>query len=149
MSNGTAPRVGQRNFKKVFKGGNYLKPKKWEEWGIGDFVEGEYVNASELDKFGKPIYEIKVHQKQITGADPEIRDGDRQGIMPLYPNGGLITQMDEASYGDIVKITYLGKSKVTNKKSKWYGTVCHNVEVQIDGYVHPDEAAESESDLLG
>jgi hypothetical protein len=60
MSNQTtAPRT-QRNFKRVVAGGNFLKPKKWEDWETGDFVEGEYVNASELDFYGKPIYEIKV-----------------------------------------------------------------------------------------
>ncbi len=89
MSQNQAPRV-QRNFQKVVQGGNnYLKPKKWEEWSAGDFVEGEYVNASELDKYGKPIYEIKVHDKKITGSDPTIAGGERDGIMPLYPNGSM------------------------------------------------------------
>ena len=145
MSTGTAPRT--RNFKRVIKGGNFLKPKKWEEWSEGDFVEGEYVNASELDLYGKPIYEIKVEDKKITGSDPTILTGEKAGIMPLYPNGSLLMQMDNASYGDVVRITYKGMA--TTSKGKFKGKPCHSIEVEIDGYVAPDEAAETDNDLLG
>ena len=143
-----APRVG-RNFKKVFKGGNFLKPKKWEDWTPGDFVEGVYENASELDLYNKPIYEIKVHNKKITGQDPTILTGEKAGIMPLYCNGGMAMQMDEASYGDVVRITYNGMTKVTNKNNKFKGAACHDVTVEIDGYVGEEEAANDGSDILG
>lgn len=145
MSNqNTAPRT-QRNFKTVIKGGNFLKPKKWEDWSEGDFVEGEYVNASELDFYGKPIYEIKVENKKITGSDPTILTGERAGIMPIYCNGSIAFQMDNASYGDVVRLEYKGMA--TTSSGKFKGKPCHNVEVMIDGYVDPEEAAES--DLLG
>jgi hypothetical protein len=144
-----APQSG-RNFKKVVRGGNFLKPKKWEDWSAGDFVEGEYVNASELDLYGKPIYEIKVDNKKITGADPTILTGDRAGIMPLYPNGAMVFQMDNASYGDVVRITYNGMAVSSGKKDpRFKGKPCHDITVEIDGYVAPEEAANTESDLLG
>ncbi len=145
----TAPRI-QCNFGKVAKGGNFLKPKKWEEWTAGDFVQGVYENASELDFYGKPIYEIKVEDKKITGSDPTILSGDKAGIMPLYANGGMIFQMNEASYGDVVRITYNGMAKTSGKNNKFKGKPCHDVTVEIDGYVAPDAEAESDSsDLLG
>lgn len=144
----TAPRTA-RNFKKVTKGGNFLKPKKWEDWTVGDFVEGIYENASELDLYGKPIYEIRVENKKITGQDPTILTGEKAGIMPLYPNGSLLFQMDNASYGDVVRITYEGMATTTGKNNKFKGKPCHNCSVEIDGYVDPDEAAATDSDLLG
>lgn len=144
----TAPRVA-RNFKKVIKGGNFLKPKKWEDWTAEDFVEGVYENASELDLYGKPIYEIRVEDKKITGSDPTILTGEKAGIMPIYCNGSIAMQMDNASYGDVVRITYKGMAVTTGKNNKFKGKPCHNCEVMIDGYVSPEEAAETDSDLLG
>lgn len=148
MSTGTAPRVS-RNFKKVTKGGNFLKPKLWENWTAGDFVQGVYENASELDFYGKPIYEIRVEEKKITGQDPTILTGEKAGIMPLYCNGGLAFQMDNASYGDVVRITYNGMAKTSGKNNKFKGKPCHDVTVEIDGYVDAEEAAETDSDILG
>lgn len=146
---GQAPRVGAAKYTRVVKGGDFLKPKKWENWSEGDFVEGEYVNASETDLYGKPIYEIKVENKKITGNDPTILTGAKAGIMPLYPNGSLMMQMDFASYGDKVRIEYKGMA--TTSKGKFKGKPCHSIEVGIEGFVHPDEAAETTSDdnLLG
>lgn len=152
MTTQTAPRSG-RNFKSVIKGGNFLKPKKWEDWTEGDFIEGEYVNASELDFYGKPIYEFKVLSKHITGSDPTITSGDKIGIMPVYSNGSLAMQMDEASYGDICLLTYRGMA--TTSKGKYKGKPCHNIELQIDGYEggdsdHGTDAGDASSaDLLG
>lgn len=139
----------KRTFTSVVKGGKFLKPKKWEEWTTGDYVEGEYVNASELDLYGKPIYEIKVETKKITGNDPTILTGDKAGIMPLYPNGSLIFQMDNASYGDVVRIEYKGMA--TTSQGKFKGKPCHNIEVGIDGYVNPEDSAndDSSADILG
>lgn len=144
---GTAPRT-TRNFNRVAKGGNFLKPKKWEDWAVGDFIEGEYVNASETDLYGKPIYEFKIENKKITGSDPTITSGEKAGIMPVYCNGGMAFQMDEASYGDFVRLEYKGMATTT--KGKFKGKPCHNVEVSIDGYVSPEEAGEDDSNnLLG
>lgn len=148
MSTATAP----RNFRRVSTGGKqFLKPKKWEDWTVGDFVEGEYVNASELDLYGKPIYEIKVDAKKITGNDPTILTGEKAGIMPLYSNGSIAFQMDNASYGDVVRITYEGMAVTTGKNNKFKGKPCHNCTVEIDGYVSPEESAETADDenLLG
>lgn len=139
-----------RNFKRVIKGGDFLKPKKWENWTEGDFVEGIYENASERDLYGKPIYEIKVLDKKITGEDPTIKTGDKAGIMPLYNNGSLDMQMNEASYGDTVRIVYKGMA--TTSKGKFKGKPCHSIEVLIDGYVSPEEKADQpaeDDDLLG
>lgn len=144
-----APRVS-RNFKPVVKGGNFLKPKKWEEWSEGDFVQGEYVDASELDLYGKPIYVLKVEDKKITGSDPTILTGEKAGCMPLYHNGSMGMQMDNASYGDIVRITYQGMA--VTSRGKFKGKPCHNIRVEIDGYVDPAEAAAASGDgddLLG
>lgn len=146
---GSAPRV-TRNFGKVAKGGNFLKPKLWDKWTPGDFVQGVYENASELDLYGKPIYEIRVEEKKITGEDPTILTGDKAGIIPLYCNGGMAFQMNEASYGDVVRISYNGMAKTSGKNNKFKGKPCHDVTVEIDGYVAPDsEAGETDSDLLG
>jgi len=137
-------------FRKVIKGGDFLKPKKWEHWTEGDFAEGTYENASEKDFYGKPIYEIKVTERKITGDDPTIKDGDKKGIMPLYTNGSMEFQMQEASYGDLVRITYKGMA--TTSKGKFKGKPCHNVEVMVAGYVTPEEKAAAPSeddDLLG
>jgi hypothetical protein len=71
--------------------------------------------------------------------------GEKAGIMPIYSNGSIAFQMDNASYGDVVRFEYKGMA--TTSKGKFKGKPCHNVEVSIDGYVSPDEAAES--DLLG
>lgn len=136
-------------FKRVIQGGkDFLKPKKWEEWTKGDYIEGEYVNASELDRYGKPIYEIRVTDKKLTGSDPTILTGDRKGIIPLYPNGGLMKQMEHASYGDKVRITYDGMNEI--KKGKWKGEMAHAVILEIDGYEEENlETDAAGDDLLG
>lgn len=137
-------------FKRVIKGGDFLKPKKWDEWSIGDSIEGVYENASELDRYGKPIFEIRITKANLTGSNPTITKGEKAGIMPLYPNGGLMMQMKEASYGDTVRITYGGKNKIN--KGQWAGTMAHAIVVEIDGYVPEGEEEESEDaadSLLG
>lgn len=141
----------QRNFKKVFKGGNWLKPKKWEEWTPGDFVQGIVCESSETDLYGKPIFEIRVEEKKITGSDPTILTGDKAGIMPLYCNGGMAKQMEEAQVGDAVRITYNGMAKTSGKNNKFKGKPCHDVTVEIDGYVgeESESAEETDNDLLG
>jgi len=138
--------VSKPQYNKVFKGGNFLKPKKWEDWVEGDFVAGEFVGCSEMDLYGKPIYEIKVSSKKITGQDPEITTGEKAGIIPLYSNGALNTQMEAASFGDNVCIEYKGMAK---------GKPCHSIEVGIEGYVDPNseegvaKGEETADDLLG
>lgn len=140
-----------RNFKKVFKGGNWLKPKKWEDWTPGDFVEGVVEESTETDLYGKPIFMIKVENKKITGSDPTILSGENAGVMPLYCNGGMAKQMEEAQVGDAVRITYNGMAKTSGKNNKFKGKPCHDVTVEIDGYVGEEEesAAETDNDLLG
>lgn len=139
----------KRELRRVAKGGDFLKPKKWEDWTVGDFVAGVFLRAKEVDLYGKPIYEIKVAEKKITGADPTILTGDKAGIMPLYNNGALAYQMDQLEEGDFVKVTYNGMAKTSNGKFK--GKPCHNIEVQSDRLLEEDgaEAESADNDLLG
>lgn len=137
-----------RNFKKVFNGGNFLKPKKWDQWSPGDFIEGTFLGSKETDLYGKPIYEIKVEDSKFTGASPLITTGERAGIVPLYPNGALMAQMSEAVEGDFVRITYNGMAVASGKKDpRWKGKPCHDITVEIDGYV--PEGEEESDGLLG
>ncbi len=133
--------VMARQYGKVIKGGNFLKPRKWEDWQEGDFVEGEYVRAEEKDLYGKPIYELKIDPKQggkVAFSDMK-QDPTKNGIFPMYSNGALDFQMQEASYGDFIKVTYGGMA--VTSKGKFKGKPCHSIEVEIDGYVADEEGA--------
>jgi hypothetical protein len=133
-----------RNFGRVIAGKEFLKPKRWDEWQTGDYIQGEYVGQLDTDKFGKPIIGIKVEGVEDAQIGFEGPNGMKDGIVPLYPNGGLLTQMDKASDGDFVRITYQGKNKI--KKGKWSGSMAHAIIVEIDGYQVEDSG---ESDDMG
>lgn len=134
-----------RNFGRVIAGKDFLKPKQWSNWQVGDYIQGEFVGQLDTDKFGKPIYGIKVEGVEdavVKFADMSAPYGIKNGVVPLYPNGGLLKQMAEASEGDFVKVTYEGKVKI--KKGQWAGTMAHSIVVEIDGYQNEDS-----DDLLG
>jgi hypothetical protein len=135
-----------RNFGRVLGGKDFLKPKKWEHWQIGDYIQGEFVGQLDTDRYGKPIYGIKVEgveDAKVAFADMSLPYGLKDGVVPLFPNGGLLNQMAEALEGDFVRITYEGKVKI--KKGQWAGTMAHSIVVEIDGY----ETEEDSDDLLG
>jgi hypothetical protein len=140
-----------RNFGRVIGGKDFLKPRKWETWAVGDFVQGEFVGELDKDRYGKPIYGIKVDgvkDGEVRFQDASSPSGKKDGVVPLYPNGGLLMQLGKASHGDFVRITYEGKVKI--KKGQWAGSTAHSVVVEIDGY--KPEGAEVEGsvdDLLG
>lgn len=136
-----------RSYQRVIKGGNFLKPKKWEDWSTGDFVEGIYEGeAEDKDLYGKPIYLIRVENSHFTGVNPTITSGDREGLVPLYTNGSLQMQLEKAEVGQAMMITYQGMA--TTSKGKFKGRPCHNIEVLIDGY-NPDDEDSTTDDLLG
>lgn len=144
--------MSTRNFGRVIGGKDFLKPRKWENWQVGDSIQGEFVGQLEVDKYGKPIYGIKVEgvkDAQIKFADMSQSSGIKNGVVPLYPNGGLLKQLAEASEGDFVRVTYEGKVKI--KKGQWAGSTAHSVLVEIDGYGTEDAEAMEESidSLLG
>lgn len=140
-----------RNFGRVIAGKEFFKPRKWEMWSVDDYVQGEFVGELDKDKFGKPIYGIKVDgvaDAKVVFKDENAATGKKDGIIPLYPNGGMIHQMSHASVGDFVKITYGGKVKI--KKGAWAGSMAHSVTVEIDGYSNEEESEEEGLDnLLG
>lgn len=138
---------------RVVKGGKFLRPKKWEDFVPGDFIEGTLVRAEETDLYGKPIYEIQGtldeegnHVSKFTGVNPTILDGEKEGIIPVYSNGSIAFQLAQLEIGDYVKLTYRGMA--TTSKGKFKGRPCHNVEVESDR-VFGDEEETSDNDLLG
>ena len=133
--------------KRVVKGGNFLKPKKWEDWSVGDFVEGTFVRAQETDLYGKPIFEIMATDSKFTGVNPTILTGEKAGIVPLYNNGSMAFQMDQLEEGDFVRITYQGMA--VTSKGKFKGKPCHNIEVQSDRVFEEEGEESSDNDLLG
>lgn len=137
-----------RNFGRVIGGKDFYKPKKWETWQHGDYIQGEFVGQLDVDRYKKPIYGIKiqgVEDAEVKFADMNTPYGLKDGVVPLFPNGGLLKQMAEAQEGDFVKITYQGKNKI--KQGQWAGTMAHAIIVEIDGYETEEES--SDDDLLG
>jgi len=135
-----------KKFVRVINGGNFLKPKKWEDWTVGDFVEGEYLgHAEEKDLYGKPIHLVRATKSHFTGLNPIIKSGDKEGIVPLYNNGSLELQLADAEEGNEVQITYQGMA--VTSKGKFKGKPCHNIEVLIAR--EEEESEESTDDLLG
>ena len=138
-----------RNFGRVIGGKDFLKPKKWTEWQHGDYIQGEFVGQLDTDRYGKPIYGVKVDgvaDAEVKFADMSLPYGKKDGVIPLFPNGGLLKQLGEAQEGDFVKITYEGKAKI--KKGQWAGTMAHAIIVEIDGY-GDEEGSSDLDDLLG
>jgi hypothetical protein len=126
--------MSARNFGRVI-GKDFLKPSKWQDWQVGDYIQGEFVGQLETDKYGKPIMGVRVEGVQdglIKFADMSKPSGIKNGVVPLYPNGGLLKQLAEVQEGDFVRITYEGKVKIT--KGQWAGTTAHSVLVEVDGY---------------
>ena len=140
-----------RNFGRVIAGKEFLKPRKWQEWAVDDYIQGEFVGELDKDKYKKPIYGIRVDgvaDAKICFKDEKAHTGKKDGVVPLFPNGGLLMQLSKASIGDFVKITYSGKAKI--KKGEWAGEMAHSVTVEIDGYSNEEESEEEGLDnLLG
>jgi hypothetical protein len=139
-----------RNFGRVIGGKDFLKPRKWEHWQVGDYIQGVFVGQLDTDRYGKPIYGVKVEgiqDAEIKFADMSQPSGIKNGVVPLYPNGGLMKQMAEVNEGDFVKITYEGKAKI--KKGQWAGTMAHAIIVEVDGLNNESEESKDLDDLLG
>lgn len=137
-----------RNFGRVIPGKQFLSPKKWEDWQSGDYIQGEFVGQIDTDRYDKPIYGIKIDGVADAQIGFEGNSGKTaDGVVPLYPNGGLMAQMQKASDGDFVRITYQGKAKI--KKGRWAGSMAHAIIVEIDGYENEEENDMGLDNLLG
>lgn len=134
-------------FTRVIKGGNFLKPKKWEDWTAEDFVQGIYMGtADEKDLYGKPIHLIKATNHKFTGSNPIITSGDKEGFVPLYNNGSLMTQLEFVEEGQEVLITYKGMA--VTSKGVFKGKPCHSIELQVDEESSGYDLVDSD-DILG
>lgn len=141
--------MSTRNFGRVIGGQDFFKPRPWDKWQVGDYIQGEFAGQLDTDRYGKPIYGVKiegVEDSKIGFSDPTQPSGIKNGIVPLYPNGGLMKQMAEVSEGDFVRITYDGKAEI--KKGKWIGTKAHAIIVEVDGLGGEENSADLD-DLLG
>lgn len=113
---------------------NFIKTRAWKTWTEGEEVEGYKFESSETDKFGKPIYGLKVISSNFGAKEGE----------DLYLNtgGNFQNLMDMVEEGEKIKVVYKGMAKV--KKGKWAGTMTHNIDVLMEG----QESEETESDVL-
>jgi len=106
-------------FKSVGKT-NFVKGRPWKEWKEGEYAVGTFESLDNLDKFGKPIYELKVIESNFTAP----------GSTLYFNTGGNVQNlMNEVSLEDTIKVLYKGMTKIT--KGKWSGTMTHNIDIQV------------------
>ena len=120
-------------FKAVGNGSSFVKARGWKEWNSGDFVIGEFDNIDNTDKFGNLIYGIKVNSSSFDAAVGSV--------VHINSGGNVKNLMNEVSLGDIIKVTYKGKAKIT--KGKWTGTMTHDISVEVS-----DDSSKLSEDLI-
>jgi hypothetical protein len=108
-------------FRKLGGSANYVKAMGWKQWNKGDYIVGEFDNVDHQDKFGNPIYGIKVDKASFPVTSGEL--------IHINSGGNLKNLMNEVSLGDIIKVQYNGKAKIT--KGKWTGTETHDIAVEL------------------
>lgn len=88
------------------KGASKYKP--WSKWEVSDFIVGKYVSDS-VDNYGKPNYRLEVLE-----ANFKAKDHPAPGeAFTLNSCGSLDSAMEEITIGDVVKIIYKGRDKMT------------------------------------
>lgn len=88
------------------KGASKYKP--WSKWEVSDFIVGKYVSDS-VDTYGKPNYRLEVIEAKFNAKDHPVA-GE---TFTLNSCGSLDKAMEEISHGDIVKVIYKGRDKMT------------------------------------
>ncbi len=149
-----------RVLRKIGPSGNFLKPRKWDDWAVEDFVAGTYAGkTSQTDKYGNAMYlvvidkTVKDHDAGECPVESSVEGEDGityKNVVVLYKNGGLDHNIKEIPVGEFVKVTYKGMT-TTGNKSKFKGKPCHNVEVESD-YVPDEDVSGGDSmddDFLG
>ena len=108
---------------------NYVMSRKWKEFTAGEFAIGTLEECDQVDKFGKPIFAIKIIETNFNypvGTNLYLNCG-----------GNFQNDMSQVEVGEKVKISYDGEVEI--KKGKWKGSMTHSILVQVEA---KDEASE-------
>lgn len=116
--------------KRVFKatrklGGGQMTYRKWEEWDMGDYLIGKFIDIHE-DQYGKkcPVIEVVEAQfKDKTGTKFEGKN------LCLNSCGQLDKAIKKAEMGSMMQFTYNGKSRIN--KGPFAGKDSHLVETLV------------------
>lgn len=100
--------------------------RKWSDWSTGDYFIGKYVEQYTDDKYDKEVFVFEIEEA-------EFKDGKHKDLigknLALNTMGMLEKAMEKVVRGEVVQMTYTGKSAI--EKGKFAGKDAHSCEVLV------------------
>ena len=134
--------MAKRKFKvKKRLSGGPQKFRKWSDWDIGDVMVGKFQKSGTDKKYGKPIYLFE--EVEVFFKDKKIQSEiNAAGVLTLNASGKLDKAMEDVTEGQVLQVTFNGKSEITS--GKWEGEEANDIEVCLMG--EDDDEGEVEED---
>jgi hypothetical protein len=126
----------KRSFKVGRKVNGSKTFRKWADWKVGDYFIGKYSEQYTDEKYDKEVFVFEVIEavfKDGKGAELEGKN------LALNEMGMLAKALERVGKGEIVQVTYNGKSGI--EKGKYAGKEAHSCEVLV-----LEEGSEGSSD---
>ncbi len=118
--------MAKRTFKKTqtLSGGKKVY-RKWDEYEVGDVLIGKYV-AIHTDQYKKECPVVEVLEAQFKDDSGDDLEGQQ---LVLNACGMLNKALEDVAFGQLIQVTYNGKSTI--EKGPYKDKEAHTMSVDI------------------